>query len=346
MTETHGLDSNLKAYSCLPCRQRKVKCDRIDPCTHCIKSGKQCSFIPPVRGKRKVLKPRKEGTHARLRRYEAMLKSLGAEIETTEHDDEDAETSKGDIDMDYTRSEDGVRMESDEHTAPEEIKPKFLMKDGSSRYFDSALWTGLGDESRHPEETGSTESAEESDPGETDAFIFSPETDGLLSLDSHTQGQDLANLHPPIQHLPTLRVAFVERVDPMFKVLHVPTFWASVIETVNNPYQASKPLVALIFAVYFVVVSSLSEEEVQNVFGLAKSVAFARYRHATRQALAQAGLLTTSNPMVLQAYSVYVVSQHSLRNSLHPLIYIDDSTSLLPHRCALHPLRHFSPTGT
>jgi len=134
MAEQLGPDAGLKPHSCLPCRQRKVKCDRHTPCSNCVKAGKQCSFIPPVRGKRKRTKVPKEGLHAKLRRYEELLRSYGANIEPSEigGDDSDLEAgSQVDVEMaEDTRSESRGEIAS---VAPEE---RFVTKDGSSRYFD------------------------------------------------------------------------------------------------------------------------------------------------------------------------------------------------------------------
>jgi hypothetical protein len=33
--------------SCLECRRRKLKCDRGNPCTGCVKANRQCHFISP-----------------------------------------------------------------------------------------------------------------------------------------------------------------------------------------------------------------------------------------------------------------------------------------------------------
>jgi hypothetical protein len=91
--ESATRNDGLKSYSCLICRQRKTKCDRQNPCSNCVKSRRQCSFIPPVRGKRPRIKAQSEGLHAKLRRYEELLKSYGAKIEAIEDDEEsDGET--------------------------------------------------------------------------------------------------------------------------------------------------------------------------------------------------------------------------------------------------------------
>lgn len=136
--------TQLKPYSCLACRQRKVKCDRRDPCSNCTKSEKRCSFVPPVRGKRKVTKSRKEGLHAKVRRYEELLKSYGAPIESAEHEAENEdETSDVDVsikpDVEMAESPKLDSGDLDNRAAPEEIRPKFVMRDGSSRYFERCV---------------------------------------------------------------------------------------------------------------------------------------------------------------------------------------------------------------
>lgn len=32
------------ALSCIECRRRKIKCDRTDPCAHCVAAGSQCTY--------------------------------------------------------------------------------------------------------------------------------------------------------------------------------------------------------------------------------------------------------------------------------------------------------------
>ena len=45
---------NLRSHSCVLCQQRKVKCDRNDPCAGCIKAGVECvASVPAPPGRRK-----------------------------------------------------------------------------------------------------------------------------------------------------------------------------------------------------------------------------------------------------------------------------------------------------
>lgn len=147
---------NLKSHSCLTCRKRKVKCDRRAPCCNCVKADKQCSFIPPARGKRKRTKPPREGLHVKLERYEKLLSLRGIKSEPS--DDLDASHSE----TDAWRDEDANAVV----TTIEEPKPKLIIREGISRYFDrcvcvfllpsfiasdicSAPWSIFGGESKH-----------------------------------------------------------------------------------------------------------------------------------------------------------------------------------------------------
>ena len=64
MSETKISDSSgkgdraQKAFSCLRCFERKVKCDKTHPCANCVKSNVDCHFRIPSAPRRK----KKRGT--------------------------------------------------------------------------------------------------------------------------------------------------------------------------------------------------------------------------------------------------------------------------------------------
>jgi hypothetical protein len=119
---------------------------------------------------------------------------------------------------------------------------------------------------------------------------------------------NLSTLHPSLQILAKLRDFFVDRVDPMMKIWHLPTFYTACVDGVQNPLSLSKSMEAAMFAFYIVTISTLKEEESQQVFGVQKSIMYAQYRSAARQALVNAGFLSTSNLMTLRAYAIFMVS--------------------------------------
>jgi hypothetical protein len=100
MDSNQGQDPRrLREFSCLLCRQRKVKCDRQDPCSNCFKAQTQCSFVAPVRGRhgrKPKTKPKAvhEGLHTKLRRYERMLEKHGEKLDPPlEHDTSDSDAA-------------------------------------------------------------------------------------------------------------------------------------------------------------------------------------------------------------------------------------------------------------
>jgi hypothetical protein len=82
-------ESELHPFSCILCKQRKIRCDKHHPCQNCTKARAQCIFrapAPPRRGKRK---PPEANLLARLKRYEDMLQGLGVSIEKLKIDNDD-----------------------------------------------------------------------------------------------------------------------------------------------------------------------------------------------------------------------------------------------------------------
>lgn len=71
---------SVMTFSCLVCRQRKVRCDHAQPCGNCRRAKIDCEYVAPVRGKRKRSKSSHETLHAKLRRYEDMLKTRGVDV--------------------------------------------------------------------------------------------------------------------------------------------------------------------------------------------------------------------------------------------------------------------------
>jgi hypothetical protein len=90
-----------------------------------------------VRGKPKRRKAVKEGLHAKLRRYEEMLKSYGAVIEPSDNGNNisDGETvPEPDVEM----TEDAQSCINSRRSPFEfdETKTRLVTRNGSSRYFD------------------------------------------------------------------------------------------------------------------------------------------------------------------------------------------------------------------
>lgn len=122
--------------------------------------------------------------------------------------------------------------------------------------------------------------------------------------------KDLRLLHPPPSHIALLFTIFKQNVDPMYKVLHIPTFGKMVSEASMNVdhIPTGTHVEALLFAMYYAAVTSLTREECLQHFGDAKDSLLAKYRVCTERALSNANFLSECDLGSLQALTVLLVS--------------------------------------
>lgn len=150
------MSGELKPFSCLVCRQRKVRCDRTSPCANCTRAEIACEYVAPVRGKRKRTKPPREGLHAKVRRYEELLKLRGISLHDVSQGDEEEDAagdavdpSDEDMSEGHSDTESPSTISSKAPGATEPIvgfrtafithpnsQPKLVDKEGSTRYYE------------------------------------------------------------------------------------------------------------------------------------------------------------------------------------------------------------------
>lgn len=85
------------------------------------------------------------------------------------------------------------------------------------------------------------------------AFIF-----GYRSADV-----DLKKLHPLASQIPFLWQVYQENVEPLVKILHVPTTDKLIRATRKSMDDLSAPNEALLFSIYYAAVTSLEDDEVR-----------------------------------------------------------------------------------
>lgn len=101
----------------------------------------------------------------------------------------------------------------------------------------------------------------------------------------------------------------------MVKVLHIPSLEKLILNASSNiqeiPY--GNYVEAVLFAVYYCALTSLTQEECMQHFHEAREHLLARYRTGTEAALANADLLNTTELGTLQALVIFLVSlyQHA-----------------------------------
>lgn len=151
------------------------------------------------------------------------------------------------------------------------------------------------------------------DVSDTDSDDLAQDVDDEYAiLSPSTTRKVLAELHPTPLHIFKLWQAFLENVNPLTKVIHVPTLQQQILEAMSDLPRASKELEALMFAIYCIALVSMEQGEVEKSFGESKKVLLSKYKKGAQQAFKNAALLRTSSLTVLQAFMLYLVcSSHS-----------------------------------
>lgn len=151
--------------SCELCRQRKVKCDRRQPCSHCTRSGQDCVYpAGPGRAPKRSRRAENAQLMDKLSRLEHIIKRLASE---NKGDSEAAVEHHSEEDVDQTQSTphssrpDGADRQQPSKSASEEPEVsgennasldvqfgRLVINDSKSYYVGNVLWANLANEVR------------------------------------------------------------------------------------------------------------------------------------------------------------------------------------------------------
>ena len=114
--------------------------------------------------------------------------------------------------------------------------------------------------------------------------------------------------HPPPERIHQLWQIFVENVDPLTKVVHVPTLRPAIQKAASNTETIPRSFEALMFAIYGAAVMSLNNDECQKRLCEPRKTLLSRYVTATKAALSRAKFMGTMSLVVLQALLLHLIS--------------------------------------
>ncbi|RJE24243.1 hypothetical protein PHISCL_03403 [Aspergillus sclerotialis] len=268
LDQSQGLSSSKPKVrlTCETCRQRKVKCDKLSPCTNCQRYGSVCIPVERARlprGRSRKTADRPSGPvpelEARMKRLEGMLRDL-------------------------TRGENSSNHASTTH-------PGTPLPAAGESYLGNSFWEDL----MHQAGNDTTYLNEDLATYETLFMgISGPEALFQSSIEHST-------IHRLEEYLCQ---TFLHQVDPIFKILHRPSLCPFLLE--GKPYlhydlghPASK---ALKSAVCYAAACSTSEGQWPSNLGISRKPVIAKYRRETEMALARADFINTDDLTVLQAF--------------------------------------------
>jgi hypothetical protein len=106
---------------------------------------------------------------------------------------------------------------------------------------------------------------------------------------------------------------YQELVDPHIKVLHCPSVEHLLQKASANRESLRKSETALLLAIYFASVTSMSPHDVERYFRYNKTETLSKYRAAAEHALMEANVLTSEDTTTLQAFVLFL-SLHNFIN--------------------------------
>ncbi|KAJ2972243.1 hypothetical protein NUW58_g9226 [Xylaria curta] len=286
MASTPGKTPRILA--CVLCQNRKIKCDRHNPCSncgekhslfsHCSLANVPCTPSTPA-PPRKRRRPNQD-LQQRLARCEELL-------------------------SEYTANPRTPSIEPLCRDEPWRPMGKLVIDDDGTKFTDSHVWATV-----HAEISAMREILEDDETMEdyyTPSDSRTPENYTTLVL-SEGADNNIEEYRPSPAHAFRLWQTFLEKVNPLTKVIHVPSVQPKLVEATTNPSSIPKNVEALLFSIYVMGVTAMDERECQQQLGCSKEDAYQRFSRGCRIALMRIGILNTYDLVVLQALVLYFFS--------------------------------------
>ena len=328
---------NRMITSCLECRRRKLRCDKQSPCTNCTKFSRECNFLAPAldsvsQQKLNELKDKMGSLERTLEDDVARrgsTKSRAHEERKTSIDlpgEESSTDGEGPVPDDEKALEPtplAVVDASYDDDANDDVLDlgirvgKMRMTERLGGYFRPKMSEELAYTLQNPETDHRT--AEEKtllpqllddahdflEPGST---YIAPGS-GFLFGDVGSK-RDLINFLPSKAVGDQLITLYYENVHFVARVVHWPSFrlqyenfWTVVLAGVEPPASQQ----ALVLGIMFSAIASMSESDVNAVFGRPKQIVQANFQKGTEVALSKAQFLRTTKIETLQALIVLLI---------------------------------------
>lgn len=135
-------------------------------------------------------------------------------------------------------------------------------------------------------------------PDHNNGLLFSEGTDASLE-----------DLHPDPAHVFGLWQTFLDRVNPLTKVIHVPSVQPLVVEAATKRETLPKKVEALMFSIYVLGATALSPQESLQLLGYSRDEAITRFSRGCRLAFMRIQIFKQYDMITLQALVLYQVSQ-------------------------------------
>lgn len=140
----------------------------------------------------------------------------------------------------------------------------------------------------------------------------SPDNYADILFPAESPSPNVEELQPEPGTVFRLWQLFLDRVNPLSKVIHVPSLQPYVMEGATNICNLSLSYQALLFAIYTMAVVSMSETECLQILSMSREQALRRFGTGAKLCFVRFNILKNHDMAVLQALVLYLVRLHLL----------------------------------
>jgi hypothetical protein len=135
---------------------------------------------------------------------------------------------------------------------------------------------------------------------------MTPDNNSAFALGVDTSPVKVEDVWPEPARLFRLWQLFLDRVNPLTKIIHVPSLLPYVAAATSGS-PVPKNIETLLFSIFLMAVVSLTPEECPATLGCSKEEALLKYSSAVRTNLLRLNFLRSADLTVLQAFVIYLV---------------------------------------
>lgn len=209
--------------------------------------------------------------------------------------------------------------------------PRLVQDKGNVRFTDSPVWSHIYDELQSMREILESQDSTE---GATPSDAPTPDDNSDLLMGDHS-AVNLDELHPDPANVFRLWQVFLDRVNPVTKIIHVPTLQPYVAEAASPTRNIPRNIESLLFAIYTMAVIALTEEECMTLFSHSRERCLQRFSMGVRATLQRLGFLVNYDLVTLQALVLYLGSLQG-RYDRHAAWVLNGVVIRLAQKMGLH----------
>lgn len=284
--------------SCLRCHERKIRCDKNSPCSRCVRQNVTCQYPGPNRVKRRPPKKSMTDVAARLEQLErsiaTMVRERPSETFTSQPTYIIPENGNGPGEFPRTAA---VNRTAKVSTPPERpVYQGFLGKDG--RYINEPLLSRVLEKEQELQSVLGS-------PSDKNTLRRPPmlKAEGLI-VNPLLMQIDPKELYPGRWQATQLWHTYLSQVDPLVKVIHVPSLEPRIFAAISRPESVGADIRALLFAIYFGATTALLSDDTLNENIIAD---LQRFKQGLEISLYNAEFLDAPTITSLQAMVIFQV---------------------------------------